>query len=311
MILITGATGYVASHLLPRIAEAKLPARGMARSAKSLDKVRRHGLEAVQGDVTDKASIERAMQDVRTVVHLAAINRDGNDVTLEDVNHVGTAKVVEAAKAAGVRHIINVIGLGADANSRERLPRSQGRAKDVIRTSGIPYTIIEPSVIFGRGDEFINTIAGLIRLAPIVPLPAGGTTQFQPIWVGDVAEAIMHALHAPDKYQGVFPCGGPEVMTYEDIVDIVARVMDKRVMKISVPVGLLRPAVTIMDSTLPKPPVTPQLLDLLGQVNVPNPNTAITVFGLDLLPLEKGIDYVHELTAGQFINRTLGRIEYR
>ena len=311
MILVTGASGYVGGHLLGRLKERGEPVRGLVRGAASAEKVRQAGVEAVQGDVTDRASLDRAMQGVNTVVHLAAINRERGKLTIDLVNRQGTLNVVDAAKAAGVRHIVNVIGLGADPDRPEPLPRSQGQGLAAIQASGIPYTVITPSVIFGRGDEFINTIAGLIRLAPVLPVPGTGESLFHPVWVGDVAEAVMLALAEPARYQGVFPFGGPEIMTYNRIVATVAQVMGRPCLRVPTPLFLLKPLVGLMNTTLAKPPVTPALVDLLGHPNVANPNTALTVFKLKPRRLADGIDYVRELTVGTFVNRTLGRVEYR
>ncbi len=311
MILVTGASGYVASHLLPRLGERGEPVRGLVRSEASAAKLTRYGFEAAIGDVTDRASVTRAMQGVTTVVHLAAVNREQGTVTLDRVNRQGTVNVVEATKAAGVGHIINVIGLGADPNVKEELPRTQGLGLLAIQQSGIPYTIIEPSVIFGQGDEFINTIAGLLRVAPVLPVPGNGETRFQPIWVGDVVEGVMRALAEPSHFQGVFPFGGPEVLSYNQIVETVARVMGKKVVRVPTPVALLKPAVGVMNATLAKPPVTPSLIDLLGRPNIANPNTAETVFHIPLKRLADGIDYVRDMTVGTFVNRTLGKTEYR
>lgn len=311
MILVTGAGGYVASHLLPRLKERNEAVRGLVRGAGSAAKVTQHGFEAVQGDVTDRASVDRAMQGVTTLVHLAAVNRDRGAVTIDAVNRQGTLNVVAAAQQAGVRHIVNVIGLGASPNRAEPLPRSQGAGLAAIQDSGIPHTVITPSVIFGRGDEFINTIAGLIRLAPILPVPGSGETLFHPIWVGDVVEGVMRALATPDRFQGVFPFGGPEVMTYNRIVATVAQVMGRPCLRVPTPLFLLKPMVSLMNATLAKPPVTPALIDLLGRPNVANPNATITVFEINPLFLAEGIDYVKELSVGMFISRTLGRSEYR
>ncbi|MCW5849059.1 MAG: NAD(P)H-binding protein [Anaerolineae bacterium] len=311
MILVTGAGGYVGGHLLERLKERGEPVRGLVRGAASAEKVKRAGFEAVQGDVTDRPSLERAMQGVNTVIHLAAINRERGKMTIDLVNRQGTVNVVDAAKAAGVTHIVNVIGLGADPTRSEPLPRSQGEGLVAIQNSSIPYTVITPSVIFGRGDEFINTIAGLIRLAPILPVPGTGEALFHPVWVGDVAEAVMRSLAEPGRYQGVFPLGGPEIMTYNRIVATVAQVMGKPCLRVPMPLFLLKPAVSLMNATLAKPPVTPALVDLLGRPNVANPNTALTVFKLKPKRLADGIDYVRELTVGTFVNRTLGRVEYR
>ncbi len=314
MILITGANGYVAGHTLRQLQALSREGRhvkGLIRNPRHADKVRALGAEPVIGDVTDPASLASAMEGVETVIHLAAVNRDRGQVTMERVNAQGTINVVEAAKKAGVKHIINLVGLGADPKRPYPLAYTQGRGVEAIMASGIPYTILEASVIFGAGDEFINTLAGLARVPPFMIVPGDGQTRFQPIAVQDVATCLVRSLSRPEVVNRRLQICGSEVITLEGIIDaILAELRVKRI-KIHMPVFLLRPAVALMDAILPKPPVTPSLLAQLGVDNVATNNATTEVFGIEPIRLRDGIGFVKEMSFGKLLARTFGRAEYR
>jgi len=313
MFLVTGAGGYVASHIIRALKERypDKPVRGLVRKEADFEKARERGFEPMLGDVTDRDSLNAAMQGVEVVVHLAAINRERGKMTFEAVNTQGTINVVEATKAARVRLLVNVVGLGADPNRPERLAASQGRALNYIWSSGLAYTTFEASVIFGQGDEFISTLAGLARLPLIGVIPGDGQTRFQPIWVGDVAACVARAASDEAVRNKHYRIAGAEIMTLEAINDAVLDTLGVRRLKLHMPVGVLRPLVFLMDKLLPRPPVTPGLLALLGQDNVVAENAIETAFGITPRRLEEGIDYVREITLGRFLARTLGRLKYR
>lgn len=316
MILITGANGYVGGFTLKQLqaSSAKLgneKVRGLVRDESRAAKVRNAGAEAVFGDVTDVESLHKAMQGVDKVIHLAAVNRDKGDSTMERVNAQGTINVVEAAKKAGVKHIINLVGLGADSRKPYPLANTQGRGVEAIVASGIPYTILEASVIFGPGDEFINTLAGLARIPPFMVVPGDGKTKFQPIAVQDVANCVVQSLWRPEAVNKRLQICGSEVISLEGIIDAIMTEMKISRAKIHMPVSLLKMGVGAMDVTLPKPPVTPSLLAQLGVDNVATDNATEKVFGLKPIKLREGIGFVNDMTVGKLVNRSLGRVEYR
>jgi NADH dehydrogenase len=316
MILVTGANGYVGGYTLKQLqaSAAKLgnvKVLGLVRDESRAARVRNAGAEPVFGDVTDVESLNKAMQGVDKVIHLAAVNRDKGDSTMERVNAQGTINVVEAAKKAGVKHIITVVGLGADSRKPYPLAHTQGRGVEAIIASGIPYTILEASVIFGPGDEFINTLAGLARIPPFMVVPGDGKSKFQPIAVQDVANCVVQSLWRPEVANKRLQICGSEVITLEGIIDTIMIEMKISRAKIHMPVGVLKIGVGAMDATLPKPPVTPSLLAQLGVDNVATDNATEKVFGVKPIKLREGISFVKDMTVGKLVNRSLGRVEYR
>ena len=306
MILVTGANGYVGGYVLREL-QAKMPTqtiRALVRKPGALP-------GAVVGDVTDLPSLRAAMQGVEQVIHLAAVNRDKGSVTMQAVNADGTRNLVEAAKQAGVKHIVNVVGLCADPRRPYPLARAQGQGVDAIIFSGIPYTILEASVIFGAGDEFLNTLAGLAKIPPVMVVPGDGKTKFQPIAAQDVAACAVKSLALPGAINQRLQICGAEVMTLEQIIDAIMAEMGVSRIKLHMPVGLLKLGVAVMEATLPKPPVTSSLLAMLGVDNVATNNATQKVFGVQPLPLRGNIGFVKNMTLGKLIRRSLGKMEYR
>jgi NADH dehydrogenase len=251
------------------------------------------------------------MQGVDRVIHLAAVNRDKGDVTMERVNAQGTINVVDAAKRAGVKHIVTLVGLGADSKKPYPLANTQGRGVEYLMASGVPYTVLEASVIFGPGDEFINTLAGLAQIPPFVVVPGDGKSKFQPIAVQDVANCVVQSLWRPEVINKRLQICGSEVVTLEGIIDAIMAELKISRVKVHMPVGVLGAGVGVMDATLPKPPVTPSLLAQLGVDNVATDNATEKVFGIKPIKLREGIGFVKDMTVGKLVSRTLGRVEYR
>ncbi len=283
LILVTGSNGYVGSYTLKQLQASadKLDGAkvlGLIRNQRSADKLRSLDIQPIIGDVTNIESLHKAMQSVDRVIHLAAVNRDKGDVTMERVNAQGTINVVEAAKNAGVKHIVTLVGLGADSKRPYPLAHTQGRGVEYLIASGVAYTVLESSVIFGPGDEFINTLAGLARIPPFMLVPGDGTTKFQPIAVTDVANCLVQSLWRPEVVNKRLQICGSEVVTLEGIIDSILAEMKINRVKMHMPVPVLKLGVGVMDATLPKPPVTPSLLAQLGVDNVAKDNATEKVF---------------------------------
>ena len=313
MLLITGANGYLGGYVLRNLVQqnATRTTRGLIRSSASAGKLKDLGIEPVIGDVTDVNSLDAACQGVDTLIHLAAVNRDKGMRTMRNINQQGTINVVDAAKRAGVKHIITCVGLGASSSKPYPLAQTQGTGIEYLMQSGVPYTILEPSVIFGAGDEFLNTLAGLARVPPIMIVPGDGKTKFQPIAAQDVATCLVKSIDMPAVINKRLQVCGSEVLSLEAIIDAILAEMQLKRIKVHMPVAILKIAVDLMDKLLPKPPVTPSLLAQLGVDNTATDNATQKVFGVTPIKLLDGIGFVKEMTLGRLISRTLGRADYR
>ena len=311
MILVTGANGYVAQHIIQQLAGAGQTARALVRSETHFAKIRQLGATPVKGDVTDAKSLIAAFEGVDHVIHLAAVNRDRGTSTMQAVNAHGAMNVVDAARQAGVKQIVTVVGLGADAGKPYPLAKTQGAGVAYLMGSGVPYTVLEASVIFGEGDEFINTLAGLARIPPFMVVPGDGKSKFQPIAVQDVAACAIRSLDNPAALDKRLEICGSQVLSLETIIDAILAELKLKRIKVHTPVGLLRIAVNLMDKLLPKAPITPSLLAQLGVDNVATANATEAVFGLKPGVLAEGIGYVHGMKLSTLIKRSFGSADYR
>jgi uncharacterized protein YbjT (DUF2867 family) len=302
-ILVTGAAGYVGNNTVRRLAQMGKPVRAMVRG---MDKAHRRlgGLsgkvEIVSGDVTDRDSLKKVMQDVTVVVHTVAIPMEKGIATYDEINYQGTINVVDAAEGAGVRRFINMCQNGAAPDHFSRFLRSKGRAQEYVARSGLAWTALRPSAIFGPQDEFFNSIARLIRITPVIfPLIGGGTAQFQPVSVDDVVEVIVRSLDDDATIGKEFSLGGPEVLTLGEIESRILKAMNAHRALFNAPVGLLRAPVFIMEHTLPGTPVNSTLLELLKVPNTVSDNALTGYFKMQPRAFSgDNIAYLRNNTAG-------------
>ncbi len=306
-ILVTGAAGFVGGYVLDALRGRDAQVLGLVRREEQGAKLQNLGAQPVLGDVSEAASLARAMAGVDAVVHLAAVNRDRAGVSMEAINYRGTVNVLGAARAAGVQRLVQVIGIGADSRRDGELSRTQGLAAEAVLSADIPGTILEAGVIYERGDAFTTMIAGLLRLAPIAVVPGDGKARFEPISAHDVAAVAVNTLDKPETVGMRYQIVGPEVLTLDRIYDLLLQTLDIRRAKLHVPAALLRPVVRLMDRSLPEPPVTTALLDLLDLDILARENGAELLLGRRPRVFGEQLDYVRELTARQFLAIVLGR----
>ena len=311
MIAVTGAAGFLGSHLVKRLVALRRPVRAIVRSAASTRQEGRLAgldLEVVEGDVTRVETLPRALSGASAVVHTVAVAVEKRRGDYETVNFQGTVNVVEAAKSSGTRRFINVSQLGASPDLPYRFLASKGKAQGYVAASSLDWTGLRPSVIWGPEDEFANTFARLAPLSPLVyPIVGDGQSRFQPIWVEDVVTCLIRCLDDAATIGKEYELGGPEVLTLEEIERRTLEAVGARRAFVRVPLPMMRGVVTMMETLLPSPPVTRSLLDLLAVDNVARSN-AIRQFVPDPLPFTSAnASYVREFRLGETLRKLLGR----
>lgn len=265
-VLVTGSSGYVGRRLVARLAERGTPVRAFVhRSRADLP----DGVVAVEGDVTDTASLTRACEGSDVVVNLASITADRKPPQggYDRVNAEGPAALASAARAAGVRRIVHLAGI--DTTTGEPGPYLAGRRRGdaAVLASGVEsVAILRPSIMFGgRDSAFVRALARLVRFSPAVPVPGDGSVRMQLVWVEDVVRCIMQL--ADDNRPGQFPIGGPDQLTYDEVLDTIGLGLGKRrVRKVHLPVPVFSAQARVM-SLLPSPPLTPAALELFASDN--------------------------------------------
>lgn len=291
-IFITGGTGFVGTNL--RAALGDRPIRLLVRNKAEHSDLESTTVELVEGDVTKPETLRGAMTGCQAVIHLVAIIEEKKGQTFDGVIRGGTQNVVDEARRVGIKRLLHMSAMGARNDARYPYLKAKWDAEQIVKGSGIPWTVFRPSVNFGPGDGFINVLADLVRKAPVIPVVGSGKSKFQPISVKEVALAYLRALDEPRTVDQTFELGGPEILTYEELLDIVAAKLGKKRPKAHVPVGLMKPAVTL-SKVLPKPlrpPVTREQLRMLSLDNCSLDSATTRLIGRQPLRLRDGIDYI-------------------
>jgi NADH dehydrogenase len=270
-IFLTGGSGFVGSHVLPALLAAGHDVVALARTPKAAATIaERNASYAARlttriGDVTNPASLPAALVGCDAIVHLVAIPRDWNNgADLLRINTAGTEAMIAAASAAGITRFVHLGALGVQDREELHYAKSKARAERAVRESSLAWTIIKPSLIWGERDGFFNIVAALVKIpAPAVPVPGNGKSRFQPVWVGDVARAIVQTLGDPKSARRSFELGGPRYWTYTEITQEVARALGKRRIVVPMPVPLIRLVAGVSEAVrLPFPVATDQLRQL-------------------------------------------------
>lgn len=310
LVLVTGAAGFVGTHVCRELTHRGARVRGLVRSpAKAAERLAQLPVDLHVGDVRDATDLSRVIAGCDAVVHLAAIAIERRGQTYEEVNARGTERVLAAMKAAGVRRLVHMSQNFASSSSPYRFLRSKGVAEAAVRASDTDWTTLRPSVIFGREDEFVNVLARLVRLTPLVyPLPGGGAARFQPVAVDDVARVVGAALERTDTIGRSYELGGPAQLTLRHMVERVLLAMDAKRLLVPFPTTLLRPLIGLVERLLPNPPVTTELLDLLEVDNVVAGNALREVFGIVPTPFApEELTYLKDITMRAALRSFLGR----
>ena len=220
-ILILGATGFVGRSVCEKLVDRSGGAGGRLRVATRRVARARHlqllpTVEVAAGDVHDEATLRRMLRDTDAVINLVAVLH-GSDAEFERVHVTLPQRLAAACKATGVRRIVHVSALGAAVDGPSHYQRSKARGEDVLKAASLDLTILRPSVIFGERDSFLNLFASLQSVFPVMPLGSAGA-RFQPVWVEDVASAIVRSLDDASTIGATIDCCGPSVYTLEELV---------------------------------------------------------------------------------------------
>ena len=254
-IVLIGATGFVGSHVLPALASAGHECLALTRHRASCRQLAvTPGVSLLQRNAFDESSLEQALQGADAVVSMAGIlNEKGRDGSGFRRVHVELPeRILEACRAAGVARMVHVSALHAGRGESYYL-KSKGEAETMIRAAEhVASTIVQPSVIFGAGDSFFNRFAALLRIAPVMPL-ACPDARMQPVWVGDLAQLIVHSLAERETRGATLVAVGPQDYSLRELVQFTADTIGVKRQIIGLPNALSRAQAAMMDFVPGKP----------------------------------------------------------
>ncbi|MDG5975600.1 NAD-dependent epimerase/dehydratase [Hydrogenophaga taeniospiralis CCUG 15921] len=270
-ILVLGGTGFVGRHVCEKLQRADgcvtVPTR-RAANASAVQHLPR--LTVIEADVHDEAQLARLLPGHDAVINLVAILH-GSEAAFERTHVALPATLARACAATGVRRVVHVSALGVGLDAPSRYQRSKARGEQVLRQAGLDLTVLRPSVIFGAGDRFLNLFARLQAVFPVLPL-AGAGVRFQPVWVEDVARAVVAcALGTGPARHSVgqtYECAGPDVFTLADLVRLAGRLGSHQRPIVPLPMALGRLQALMMELAPGEPLMSRDNLDAMRVDNV-------------------------------------------
>jgi uncharacterized protein YbjT (DUF2867 family) len=270
LVTVFGGSGFLGRHVVRALARAGYRVRPAVRRpdlAFHLQPLGRVGqIHAVQANLRYPQSVEAAVRGADVVINLVGILFERGKQRFEAVHAQGAHVVARAAAAEGAR-VVHVSALGADPDSPALYARSKAAGEAAVLAAAPQATIVRPSILFGPEDDFFNRFAAMARMSPALPLVGGGLTKFQPVFVGDVARAILRAVGGWAKGGTVYELGGPEVKTFRELMEYVLAVTERRRLLVPLPFAIARLQAHMLQY-LPTPLLTPDQVELLRADNV-------------------------------------------
>lgn len=270
LITVFGGSGFLGRQVVRALAKRHYRIRVAVRRPEltgHLQPLGRVGqIHAVQANLRHPASVEAAVRDSAVVVNLVGILFERGRQRFDTVQATGAGHVAEAAARHGAS-LVHVSAIGADENSPSHYARAKAEGERLVLAAQPQAVIIRPSVVFGPDDDFFNRFAALARMSPVLPLIGGGATRLQPVFVGDVAAAIAEAVDGHLRGGTIYELGGPDVRTMKEVLDYVLATIGRRRLLLPLPFGLAKLVAGVLQF-LPKPPLTPDQVELLRSDNV-------------------------------------------
>lgn len=271
LVTVFGGSGFLGRHVVRALLKRGWRVRAAVRRPDLAGHLQPLGMvgwvQPVQANIRNRASVDRAVQGADAVVNLVAILSETGRQRFDAVHVFGARAIAEATRAAGIERLVHVSAIGADPDSPSAYARTKAQGEQAVRETIPGAAIMRPSIIFGPEDNFFNQFAGLARFLPALPLVGGGHTRFQPVFVGDVAQAIATAVEGGANSSTIYELGGPEIKTFRECLELMLREIDRKRLLVPLPWPLATAAASILQY-LPGKLLTPDQVRLLRADNV-------------------------------------------
>jgi NADH dehydrogenase len=286
VVTVFGGSGFIGRHLIGRLARQGWIVRVAVRRPSRAGFLKPMGdvgqITPIRAPIQDQIAVESAVAGADAVINLVGILYERRHQTFAAVHDRGAQTVAAASAAAGVGRLVQVSALGADPHSTADYARSKGAGEAAVRTACPDAVILRPSVVFGPEDGFFNRFAEMARISPVLPLIGGGGTRFQPVYVGDVADAIAKSVSDPACAGRTYELGGPHVYTFKELMELLLRQIHRRRLLVPWPFAMAE-LQAIFFELLPVPPLTRDQVRMLRHDNVVAEG-ALTLADLGIAP---------------------------
>jgi len=286
VVTVFGGSGFIGRTLVKRLAKTGAVIRVPVRNPEHAKLLKPMGdvgqITPFRIDLGSDHEVAAAIAGAETVVNLIGILYESRGSRFEAIHGAAPGRIARAAAGAGVRQLVHVSAIGADPASPAAYARSKAAGEAALRAALPSAVILRPSIVFGPEDGFFNRFAGLARLVPVLPLIGGGHTKFQPVYVGDVADAIMAALSDPAASGKTYELGGPEILSFKELMQLMLAEIQRHCLLVPIPFGVAMLEATFLE-LLPVPLLTRDQVRMLKRDTVVGPG-ALTLHDLGLAP---------------------------
>ena len=294
MILVTGGTGFIGRALVRQLSDTGQQVRVLLRPSPQSPRLPRGvPVEVAVVSFNDEAGVRAALRGVNQIYHLSSAASKGRRGNLLTTDIEGTRTLAQVAASAEIERLIFLSHIGADRASAFPIQKSKGIAEEHIRRSGVPYTIIRSSVVFGPEDRFTNNLASLLRALPgFFPIPGDGRSLLQPLWVEDLVTCLLWALQNPEMVNQTYEIGGGEYFTLRQVLETLMNAAHARRLLIPLPTPYMRALFVMLDNFIPNFNISTYWLDYVAVNRTCPVDNMPRIFGL--MPARFGyrLDYL-------------------
>jgi len=253
-VAITGGTGFIGKVVIKKLVQAGYHVKALIRPGSLLKIASFSGTESRYVYYDSPAQLKQALEDCGALINLIGIIKETKEISFDFAHHLIPMSLVKACQDAGVKRFLQMSALGVGRNIDTEYMETKRLGENIVTSSGLDFTIFRPSLVYGPGDHLTTMLAKAIRLAPFFPVIGDGQYKFQPVSVFNVADGFVKAIEKPEAFSKIYEIGGPDVFTFNQLLDTIAQAMGKHhARKIHFPAGLIMLKARLFGRLMPGP----------------------------------------------------------